>query len=134
MNDFGSWLDAYINSQDPPIGRPELARRTDIDVTTIGRWIRGAIRPKPENLRALAPVLGVSYGELLTIAGYGAPTAPTEAAAIPKARPLDPLAVELGRMLDPDSPLTDEDRELLRLVVNQVMEPKRKGMRRRRSA
>lgn len=130
MTDFGTWLDTYIASQHPPIGRPELARLSRIDVRTIGRWINGDTRPKPDNLRALAPVLGVSYGELLTLAGYGAPTTPAPEVTAQKA--IDPLAYELGDMLDPDLGLPDERRQRLRLIVDQVMEVEREFMKKRR--
>lgn len=132
MTDFGTWLATYMDNQRPPIGRPELARRSGIDVRTIGRWINNEIRPTPDKLRQLAPVLGIDYAELLTAAGYGAPADTPPKAVAP--RRIHPLAAELDRMLDPGSPLGDDDRQALELGVNLVMESKRRMMRRRRSA
>ncbi len=127
---FGDWLDNFMRSQNPPIDRRELSRRSSVDVSLIGRWIRNDVRPTPDRLRVIAPVLGVDYGNLLTLAGYGAPTEPApEVVAAPR---IDPLAAELDRMLDPNSPLDPERRDKLRLVVNQVMDAERAAMRRRR--
>jgi transcriptional regulator with XRE-family HTH domain len=130
MTDFAAWLRDYVDSQQPPITAAEVARRTPVDARTFGRWLHGDVRPTPDKLRAVAPVLGVAYGELLTRAGYGAATQPEPAAF--ERRPLDVLAVELDRMLDPASPLGDSDRDWLRLMVDQAMEVKRPLMRKRR--
>ncbi len=131
VTEFGTWLDNYLRSQQPPIGRPELARRTGIDVTTIGRWIRNEIQPTTEKLRLLAPVLGVDHGELLTIAGHG--TAPVEPAkSVIATPPMHPLAVELGRMLADNSPMPVDRRERLEMLIDQILEPERKHMRTRR--
>ncbi len=127
---FGDWLDNFMRSQSPPIDRRELSRRSGVDVSLLGRWIRNDVRPTPDRLRVIAPVLGVDYGNLMTLAGYGAPSEPApEVVAAPR---IDPLAAELDRMLDPHSPLGDERRERLRLIVDQVMEVERATMRRRR--
>ncbi len=127
---FGDWLDNYMRSQNPPIDRRELSRRSGVDVSLIGRWIRNDVRPTPDRLRVIAPVLGVDYGNLMTLAGYGAPSEPApEIVAAPQ---IDPLAEELDRMLNPNSPLDDERRRRLRLIVDQVMEAERAAMKRRR--
>ncbi len=127
---FGDWLDHYMKSQTPPIDRVELSRRSGVDTATIGRWIRGETRPSTDRLRLIAPVLAVDYGALLTLAGYGAPSEP--APTIVATPQIDDLALELNDMLNPNSPLTDERRERLRLIVDQVMEVERAAMKRRR--
>ncbi len=127
---FGDWLDNFMKSQSPPIERRELSRRSGVDVSLIGRWIRNENRPSPERLRAIAPVLGVEFGNLMTLAGYGAPTEP--AAEVVAAPQIDELALELDAMLNPHSPLDPDRRDRLRLVVGQVMEAERSAMRRRR--
>ncbi len=127
---FGDWLDNYMKTQNPPIDRRELSRRSGVDVSLIGRWIRNDVRPTPARLEAIAPVLGVSYGNLMTLAGYGAPSEPApEVVAVPQ---IDPLAAELNDMLRPHSPLDADRRERLRLIVDQVMEAERAAMKRRR--
>lgn len=130
--EFGTWLSDYMADQHPPITRPELARRSGVDVTTIGRWIRNEIRPGPEKLRLVAPVLGMEYGDLMTIAGYGAPTDPDP--ELLTKRPMHPLSVEIDRALDPDSGVPEEQRKWLEMTINQLMEVPRKYMRRRRPA
>lgn len=127
---FGPWLTDYMAQQSPPITQAELARRVRADPRTVNRWCRSEVQPSTEHLKLLAPVLGVPYGQLLVRAGHGDPGA--ELPEAPRPPRLDPLAAELGRMLDPDSPLDDETRTRLRLIVNQVMEAERKNMRRRR--
>ena len=48
----------------------QLAAQTRLSANAI-RWIeRGVTQPKPESLRALSVVLGVSYQTLLSTAGY----------------------------------------------------------------
>jgi transcriptional regulator with XRE-family HTH domain len=132
MRPFGDWLADYMRSQSPPIERPELARRSGIDAATLSRWIRNESRPTPDKLRLVAPALRIDYSQLLSLAGYGAPT-DAATVAVP-VKETDPLAAELDRMLDQNSPLGEERRQRLRLIVDQVMEPERKLMRRRRSA
>ncbi len=127
---FGDWLDHYMKSQTPPIDRVELSRRSGVDTATIGRWIRGETRPSTDRLRLIGPVLGVEYGALLTLAGYGAPSEP--APAVVAAPQIDDLALELDAMLNPNSPLDDERRQRLRMLVDALMEVERAGMRRRR--
>lgn len=84
---FGEWLrqkrmDAGYRSQG------ELSRACGVDHSTIARWERGDVRPNPENLKKLAPSLGVSYEEAMAAAGYlpdeGEPGGVTDYDATPR--------------------------------------------------
>lgn len=119
---------------EPHLSQAELARRTGVGQATISRWIYKPGRPNSDKLQLLASTLEVSYGELLTIAGYGEP-AEDITQALSDLRPTgDPLGDELSEMLAADSPLSDDDRSLLREMVSRCMEPAREVMRRRRPA
>lgn len=125
---FGPWLRRYMANQQPPITPAELARRIDTSHTTIGRWLNDQSQPSPANLRAMAPILGLTFGELLARAGYGA-----EASTVVDDTPADPLITEIGRMLAPDSPLGDDRRRELRSMLLLLVESHRPHMRRRRA-
>ncbi|MEW6182145.1 MAG: S24 family peptidase [Bacillota bacterium] len=66
---FGIWLQekrakAGYESQGA------LSRACGIDHSTVARWERGDVKPMPENLKKLAPFLGVSFEELMAAVGY----------------------------------------------------------------
>ena len=74
----------------------KIAAHTGLSANAI-RWMeRGVTQPKPESLKALAEALGVTYEELLFRAGY-----------------LDRVEI------------TDEDRELMRLLRSLSAESRR---------
>lgn len=132
--EFGYFVMAKMAEHDPPLSQAELARRTGVGQATISRWIFSPGRPNSEKLRLLANTLGVDYTQLLTIAGYGAPSEDITD-ALSELRPeVDPLSGELSAMLAPGSALSDEDRAFLRHTVDRLIDPYRRTMRRRRSA
>ncbi len=47
-----------------------MSRVCGIDHSTIARWERGDVKPMPENLRKIAPFLGLPYEELMAATGY----------------------------------------------------------------
>lgn len=127
---FGRWLKDKMRDHVPRLYRPELAEMVGVDPTTISRWIMKPQKPQTDKLRALADALGEDYGEVLTRAGHGRPAESVESVEIE----IDPLARELGRMLDENSPLSDAERERLRIVIDSGLELYRPRMRRTRRA
>ncbi|MBE3588135.1 MAG: helix-turn-helix transcriptional regulator [Thermoanaerobacteraceae bacterium] len=75
--DFGNWLkEKRISAGYESQGL--LSRACGIDHSTIARWERGDTKPSPDNLKKLAPYLGISYQDLLAAAGYLDDTPPTQ--------------------------------------------------------
>jgi transcriptional regulator with XRE-family HTH domain len=132
--EFGYFLMSKMAAHEPPLSQAELARQVGIGQATISRWIFKEQRPEPGKLRLLAPVLGVSYSELLTIAGHGEPATEISEALTGLRPDIDPLAAELSAMLNESSPLKDTDRALLRAMIDRLIDPYRRTMRTRRSA
>lgn len=64
---FGEWLDDELNRR--RIGRRDLARELEVDVSAIGLWIRGETRPLARHCDAIAQVLGVPPNEVRRRAG-----------------------------------------------------------------
>lgn len=132
--EFGYFLLSKMAAHEPPLSQAELARRTGVGQASISRWIYKPGRPEPEKLQLLADTLGIKYDDLLALAGYGRPS--QNAVGVP-ARPrpeLIPLAAELSAMLQAESPLTDDDRAYIENVVDRIIDPYRRAMRRRRTA
>lgn len=132
--EFGYFLMRKMAAHEPPLSQAELARLVGIGQATISRWIYKPQLPDPEKLRITAPVLGMTYGELLTVAGYGEPSSDISAALSGLRPDVDALAAELSAMLSPSSPLPEADRELLRTMIDRLIDPYRRTMRARRSA
>jgi hypothetical protein len=93
------------------------------------RWLSEEQRPTIRSIERIAPLLGRSINELVVAAypdrlGVSAPAAPA----------VHPLVHELGRMLAEDSPIPQPDRLALETVLDRMVDPYRKVMRRRRSA
>ena len=92
------------------------------------RWLSEEQRPTIRSIERIAPVLGKTINELVVAAypdrlGVSASSAPTR-----------PLVHELARMLADDSPIPEADRQALETVLDRMLDPYRKVMRRRRSA
>jgi transcriptional regulator with XRE-family HTH domain len=106
-----------------------FARAVGSDPSVVLRWLSGEQRPTIRSIERIAPFLGKTVNELVVAAypdrlGDSAPTVP----------PAHPLVHELGRMLADDSPIPSRDRQALETVLDRLLDPYRKVMRRRRSA
>lgn len=124
--EFGNWLAAAMRKKQ--ISRGELADKVGVDATTISRWITGKNQPQTIHCHPLAEALGEDPGEVLTRAGHGRPAENVK----PVKQLIDPLAVEIDRMLGPTSPLSDSERDRIRLLVDAQLAPYRDRMRRAR--
>lgn len=65
---FGNYLRDI--RQERKLSIRELGRKSGIDPSAITRLEQGQWSPHPETIKALAPALGVSTGDLLAAAGY----------------------------------------------------------------
>lgn len=106
-----------------------FARAVGTDPSVILRWLSEEQRPTIRSIERIAPVLGRSINELV-VAAY------PDRLAEPRTAPptAHPLVHELGRMLSDDSPIPGPDRQALETVLNRLLDPYRKEMRRRRTA
>lgn len=127
-------LGGYILRRMAELGmrRPaDVARATDVSDSTLSRiFDQPGYFPSQETLEKLADGLGVDRRALILFAyNIDDEDRPQESGI-----EIHPLAVEFSRMLHPDSPLTDEDRNALRVIIDRVIDPHRRDMRRRRPA
>jgi transcriptional regulator with XRE-family HTH domain len=125
---FGVYLKEAIQAARFPTPT-HFARAVGTDPSVVLRWLSEEQRPTIRSIERIAPVLGKSINELV-VAAY--PDRVGDAAPAP--RPVHPLAHELGLMLADDSPIAVADRQALETVLDRMLEPYRKVLRRRRSA
>ena len=122
---FGAYLKAAIAAAG--FATPtHFARAAGTDPSVVLRWLSEEQRPTIRSIERIAPVLGTSMNELVR-AAYPDRLRGSEPA-------VDALAQELARMLADDSPLPNADRAALRTVVDRLIDPYRKVLRRRGSA
>ncbi len=108
----------------------QFARAVGTDPSVVLRWISEEQRPTIRSIERIAPVLGKTINEMV-MAAY--PDRLGHHINAPSVRP-HPLAIELGRMLAEDSPIPAEEREALASVLERLLQPYRRDMRRRRIA
>ena len=106
----------------------QFAREVGTDPSVVLRWISGEQRPTISSIERIAPVLGRSITDMVTAAypdrmGQPLPGAPVQ---------IHPLAYELGRILAEDSPVSPDERAALATVLDRLLEPYRRDLRRRR--
>ena len=129
MGQFGAYLRDAIHSAG--FATPsQFARTVGTDPSVVLRWISEEQRPTIRSIERIAPVLGLTINEMVHAAypdrvGEEQPTG---------ANATHPLALELGRMLGSDSPIAEADRLALERVLDRLLDPFRRDMRRRRSA
>jgi len=129
---FGEWLIAQMSGMG--ISQTELAGRIGVAQATISRWVFRDIKPDEVKLNQLGDVLGLGRAarlEMFERAGYGQHAARTGQTG--EVAP-HPIVQEIRRMLDPDSPIPPEDLRILETLLDRVVDPYRKVMRRRRTA
>lgn len=68
MSELGKLIQAYIDSQVYPPTDSAVARKLGVSRSALGKWKRGDAMPSPDNLRAIATLLGVGYMRVLDAA------------------------------------------------------------------
>lgn len=125
---FGAYLKEAILAARFPTPT-HFARTVGTDPSVVLRWLSEEQRPTIRSIQRIAPVLGKTVNEMV-LAAYPDRLG-TAAAPVPQ---VHPLAHELGRMLDEGSPIPLADRQALESVLDRMLDPYRKIMRRRQSA
>jgi transcriptional regulator with XRE-family HTH domain len=105
-----------------------FARAVGTDPSVVLRWLSEEQRPTIRSIERIAPVLGRSINELVRAAYPDRLNGPT-----PEPPAVHPLVHELARMLADDSPIPRADREALETVLDRLLDPYRKVLRRRRT-
>lgn len=123
---FGAYLKEAIRAAGFPTPT-HFARAAGTDPSVVLRWLSEEQRPTIRSIDRIAPVLGKTINELVVAAYPDRLAAPAEPAE-------STLAAELTAMLAADSPIPEADRRALETVLDRMIEPYRKVMRRRRSA
>jgi transcriptional regulator with XRE-family HTH domain len=125
---FGGYLKEAIQAARFPTPT-HFARAAGTDPSVVLRWLSGEQRPTIRSIERIAPVLGVGIQELVT-AAY-----PDRVGGAPVPPPVThPLVHDLVRILAPDSPIPEPDRAALESVLDRMLDPYRKVLRRRRPA
>jgi transcriptional regulator with XRE-family HTH domain len=125
---FGAYLKEAIQAARFPTPT-HFARAAGTDPSVVLRWLSEEQRPTIRSIERIAPVLGRGINELVVAAYPDRLRAPAPGPSAPH-----PLAHELGRMLADDSPIPRADRQALETVLDRMLDPYRRVMRRRRSA
>lgn len=71
QDDFGNYLTQAMAAAG--LSQAELSRLTGISDSIISKWRRGQAVPSVENLRILAPALGMTTRDLVVVAGHMTP-------------------------------------------------------------
>lgn len=122
---FGAYLKEAILAARFPTPT-HFARAVGTDPSVVLRWLSEEQRPTIRSIERIAPVLGRSINELVLAAYPDRLSGPA-----PDAPPVHPLAHELARMLADDSPIPPADRQALETVLDRLLDPYRKVLRRR---
>jgi transcriptional regulator with XRE-family HTH domain len=105
-----------------------FARAVGTDPSVVLRWLSEEQRPTIRSIERIAPVLGRSINELVRASYPDRLSGPT-----PEPPAVHPLVHELARMLADDSPIPRADREALETVLDRLLDPYRKVLKRRRT-
>jgi transcriptional regulator with XRE-family HTH domain len=124
---FGSYLKEAILAARFPTPT-HFARAVGTDPSVVLRWLSEEQRPTIRSIERIAPILGKSINELVRAAYPDRLNDPAPAVPV-----VHPLVHELARMLAADSPIPQADREALETVLDRLLDPYRKVLRRRRT-
>jgi transcriptional regulator with XRE-family HTH domain len=125
---FGAYLKKAILAAHFPTPT-HFARAVGTDPSVVLRWLSEEQRPTIKSIERIAPALGKTINELV-LAAYPDRLNGPAPAAVPAAHP---LVHDLARVLADDSPIPRADREALETVLDRMLEPYRRLLRRRKS-
>lgn len=108
----------------------DFARRAGVSSSAVSRWIAGLAVPTVPTLEKIAPYLRLPAAALIAVAYPGTGSV----AADPTAVPIHPLAVDVDRLLSEESPLPEDERATLATLLEHVISPYRRHLRRRRAS
>jgi transcriptional regulator with XRE-family HTH domain len=124
---FGRYLKEAILAARFPTPT-HFARAVGTDPSVVLRWLSEEQRPTIRSIERIAPILGRSINDLVR-AAY-----PDRlSGSVPEVPAVHPLVHELARMLADDSPIPPADRAALETVLDRLLDPYRKVLRRRRT-
>jgi transcriptional regulator with XRE-family HTH domain len=130
--ELGRWLLDEMDRRG--LSQTALAAGMGIGQATISRWIYTDIQPERDKIMRLADALTLAVAEraeLSAITGLNLAADPDRPTATVPA--MHPRAAEIARMLAPDSPISEDDRHVLELLLERIVDPYRKVMRRRKA-
>jgi hypothetical protein len=125
---FGDYLRSAIHAAGYPTPT-HFARAVGTDPSVVLRWISEEQRPTIRSIERIAPMLGKSINDMV-VAAYPDRLGVEAGAPAPR---LHPMAYELGRILADDSPVPATDRQALESVLDRMLDPYRRYLRRRRT-
>jgi transcriptional regulator with XRE-family HTH domain len=109
----------------------DFARAAGVHPSIVSRWLSGQAVPTVRTLEKIAPHLRVNKNTLIAIA-Y--PDASVEFDAVPERPAPHPLALDVERMLADDSPVPDDERATLATLIEHMVAPYRRYLRKRRAS
>lgn len=108
-----------------------FARAAGVNPSSASRWLTGEVVPGISTLEKIAPYLKTTKATLVGVAYPGAGYVPD---ALPDRPAPHPLAVDVERLLADDSQVPDDERATLATLIEHIIKPYRRYLRKRRSA
>ena len=125
---FPEWLSGAIAARYD--SDSAFARAAGVSPSVVSRWTKGDLTPTPRFLEKIAPALGVSKTTLTAIAYPGLSGEQVEPIA---ERPIHALAREIDRLIGEESPVPEAERATLAGLLDAVVSPYRRYLRKRRA-
>lgn len=107
----------------------DFARRAGVSSSAVSRWVAGTVIPTVPTLEKIAPYLRLPAAALISIAYPGTGSN----AGGPATKLHHPLALDVDRLLGEESPVPEDERATLATLLEHVVSPYRRHLRRRRA-
>jgi transcriptional regulator with XRE-family HTH domain len=128
---FPEWLAAAIEARYD--SDSAFARAAGVSPSVVSRWVKGELTPTPRALQKIAPALGVNATTLSAIA-YPELGGELPESSYQQPRPVHPIARDIDRLLGDESPVPEAERATLAGLLEAVVSPYRRYLRKRRTA